>query len=325
MIVSRAARAAFLVAIAAQMGCVGRDTRPQQHGTIAGAGDERIGPSAESDPIVTTRTREQVSAVAPVPAAHRTRRADEPEGAEVLDARALAYLAQGRLELAEDAANRALAVTARFAPAHNTLGLVHVRRGELDLARAEFARARQIDPALFAAFMNEGALALDARLYAEALGLFTRAVEIRPTDYDAWISVGVARRGMGDPAGGARRVRARPVHGPDSPRGLFRSGRASRARLRRHRADLRGRSNDVRALPPARRNETRVCRRGREARRALPCGTSTSVGPRRALSARQTARDGVDRPDAGGCADAGRDGAHPGAGRRARGALRRTR
>jgi Flp pilus assembly protein TadD len=221
MIVSRAARAAFLVAIAAQMGCVGRDTRPQQHGTIAGAGDERIGPSAESDPIVTTRTREQVSAVAPVPAAHRTRRADEPEGAEVLDARALAYLAQGRLELAEDAANRALAVTARFAPAHNTLGLVHVRRGELDLARAEFARARQIDPALFAAFMNEGALALDARLYAEALGLFTRAVEIRPTDYDAWISVGVARRGMGDPAGARAAYEHAQSMDPTRPEAYF--------------------------------------------------------------------------------------------------------
>lgn len=221
MIVSRAARAAFLVAIAAQMGCVGRDTRPQQHGTIAGAGDERIGLAAEADPPVATRTEEPASAVAPVPAAHRTRRADEPEGAEVLDARALAYLAQGRLELAEDAANRALAVTARFAPAHITLGLVHVRRGELDLARAEFARAREIDPALFAAFMNEGALALDARLYAEALGLFTRAIEIRPTDYDARTRVGVARRGMGDPAGARAAYEHAQSMDPTRPEAYF--------------------------------------------------------------------------------------------------------
>jgi type IV pilus assembly protein PilF len=196
------ARATLVVAIAALSGCAGREARPEPHVTVASAGGDRIGPAVEADQLVAARPEEPARAVAPAPeAARRTSRADEPEAAEVLDARALAHLAAGQHALAEDAANRALAADSRFAPAHNTLGHVHLRRGELDLARAGFARAREIDPTLFVAFMNEGSLALDARLYPEALGLFTRAVEIRPADYDAWISVGVARRGMGDTAG----------------------------------------------------------------------------------------------------------------------------
>lgn len=221
MIASRAARATVLVAIAALWGCAGRDARRERHGTIAGAGDERIGLAAEADPASAAR-REQASAVTPPSeAARRVHRADEPAGADVLDARALAYLAEGRLALAEDAANRALAADAHYAPAHNTLGLVHARRGEIDLARAEFARAREIDPSLFAAFMNEGSLALDARLYAEALGLFTRAVEIRPADYDAWISVGVARRGMGDSAGARAAYEHAQSMDPTRPEAYF--------------------------------------------------------------------------------------------------------
>lgn len=221
MIASRAARATVLVAIAALWGCAGRDARRERHGTIAGAGDERIGLAAEADPASAAR-REQASAVTPPSeAARRVHRADEPAGADVLDARALAYLAEGRLALAEDAANRALAADAHYAPAHNTLGLVHARRGEIDLARAEFARAREIDPSLFAAFMNEGSLALDARLCAEALGLFTRAVEIRPADYDAWISVGVARRGMGDSAGARAAYEHAQSMDPTRPEAYF--------------------------------------------------------------------------------------------------------
>jgi Flp pilus assembly protein TadD len=166
MIASRAARATVLVAIAALSGCAGRDARRDRHGTIAGAGDERIGLAAEADPPVATRTEEPASADAPAPeAARRMRRADEPGGAEVLDARALAHLAEGRLALAEDAANRALAADARFAPAHNTLGLVHVRRGELDLARAEFARAREIDPLMREAAQMEAEM---ERIQAQA-------------------------------------------------------------------------------------------------------------------------------------------------------------
>lgn len=121
--------------------------------------------------------------------------------AHALDQRALGYLAEDRLALAEHAARRAIAEDPAYAPPHNTLGLAQLRRGDPASARDSFVRARELDPTLFAAHMNEGALALDVRDYDSARAAFLRCVELRPRDYDAWVSLGVALRGSNDIAG----------------------------------------------------------------------------------------------------------------------------
>ncbi|MBN8612505.1 MAG: tetratricopeptide repeat protein [Deltaproteobacteria bacterium] len=121
--------------------------------------------------------------------------------ADALDRQAIAYLADERLLLAEHVARGVIAAHPDHAAAHNTLGLVQVRRGDPASARDSFVRARELDPALFAAHMNEGALALDVRDFGGAHAAFLHGIELRPRDYDAWISLGVARRGLNDVEG----------------------------------------------------------------------------------------------------------------------------
>ena len=101
------------------------------------------------------------------------------------------------LELAALACTHALAVDDRFAPLHNTCGIVDVERGRIVDALARFERAFGIDPRLYEAWMNFGQITLSFRGYEDAERAFRGALDVQPRDYDARIGLGVALRGLG--------------------------------------------------------------------------------------------------------------------------------
>ncbi|STQ90864.1 type IV pilus biogenesis/stability protein PilW [Iodobacter fluviatilis] len=56
------------------------------------------------------------------------------------------YLKRGQYAVAIDEVNKALAVNASYAPAHNVMALIHAELGEDEAARQSFARAVQLSP-----------------------------------------------------------------------------------------------------------------------------------------------------------------------------------
>lgn len=83
------------------------------------------------------------------------------------------------------------------APIHNAWGLALARKGDVAGAAAQFDRARRLDPRLFEAHLNFGAVNLSFRGYAAAEDAFRAALALRPDAYEASLSLGVALRGQG--------------------------------------------------------------------------------------------------------------------------------
>lgn len=122
-----------------------------------------------------------------------------------LNEMALALLARASadsraLDLAGVVCRQAQLIDPAFAPLYNTWALVDVRAGRLTTALAKLRRAVELDPRLFAAHMNLGSVTLSYRGYEDARAAFTAALELREDDYDALVGLGVALRGLGDPA-----------------------------------------------------------------------------------------------------------------------------
>jgi tetratricopeptide (TPR) repeat protein len=83
------------------------------------------------------------------------------------------------------------------APIHNAWGLALARKGDVAGAVAQFDRARRLDPRLYEAHLNSGAVNLSFRGYAAAEEAFRAALALRPDAYEARLSLGVALRGLG--------------------------------------------------------------------------------------------------------------------------------
>ena len=84
----------------------------------------------------------------------------------------------------------------RVAPIHNAWGLARLGRGDVVGATEQFDRARSLDPSLFEAHMNFGAVNLSFRGYEAAEGAFRTALKLRPRSYEAQLSLGAALRGL---------------------------------------------------------------------------------------------------------------------------------
>ncbi|MBI4875222.1 MAG: sulfatase-like hydrolase/transferase [Acidobacteria bacterium] len=79
-----------------------------------------------------------------------------PSDSESLDDLGMAYLETGRIQDAERVFQWSLASDDRYAPTHNGLGLVCVRKQDPSAARAHFEKAVQLDPDLMEAQLNLG-------------------------------------------------------------------------------------------------------------------------------------------------------------------------
>lgn len=84
-----------------------------------------------------------------------------------------------------------------LADVFNTWGLVDSRANQIVRAIDHFTRAFQLNPDMFEAWVNYGTIHLSFRAYADARDAFHHAVELRPGSYDAHIGLGVALRGLG--------------------------------------------------------------------------------------------------------------------------------
>jgi tetratricopeptide (TPR) repeat protein len=100
-----------------------------------------------------------------------------------------------QLELAALVCSQAIAKAPRYAPIHNTAGLIQNELGHVNKAVAEFARAAELDPNSFEALMNYASINLGFRGFEQAEAAYRRAIALRPNDYDAHLGLAVALRG----------------------------------------------------------------------------------------------------------------------------------
>lgn len=101
-----------------------------------------------------------------------------------------------QLELAALVCSQAIRKNSSYAPIHNTAGLIQNELGQVNSAVSEFKVAAQLDPRLFEAQMNYAAVNLSFRGFDQAQGAYTKALEMRPNDYDAHLGLALALRGQ---------------------------------------------------------------------------------------------------------------------------------
>ena len=101
-----------------------------------------------------------------------------------------------QLELAALVCSQAVRKNAKYAPIHNTAGLIQNELGLFNGAVAEFKSATALDPRLFEAQMNYGAVNLSFRGFEQAEGAYRKALSMRPNDYDAHLGLALALRGQ---------------------------------------------------------------------------------------------------------------------------------
>lgn len=102
------------------------------------------------------------------------------------------------LELAALVCSQAIRKNARYAPIHNTAGMINVELGNLNGAVASFNTARTLDPDFYEAQMNYAAVNLQFRGFAQAEQAYRGALKLKPSDYDAHLGLALALRGQID-------------------------------------------------------------------------------------------------------------------------------
>ena len=99
------------------------------------------------------------------------------------------------LELAALVCSQAIRKNARYAPIHNTAGMIAVDLGNLNAAVGSFDTARRVDPSFYEAQMNFAAVNLQFRGFDKATDAYRAALKIKPNDYDAHLGLALALRG----------------------------------------------------------------------------------------------------------------------------------
>ncbi len=116
-----------------------------------------------------------------------------------------------QLDLAALVASQGIRKNAKYAPLHNTAGLIQVELKDFNGAVKSFAAARKLDSRFFAAHMNYAAVNLSFRGFREAAKAYRDAIRLEPKDYEARLGLALALRGQirsGDPDKFVPRVQA---------------------------------------------------------------------------------------------------------------------
>jgi Tfp pilus assembly protein PilF len=103
---------------------------------------------------------------------------------------------QQQLELAALVCSQAIRKNPKYAPIHNTAGLIQVELGNINGAVAEFRQASQLDASFFEAHMNYAAVNLSFRGFKNAEEAYAAALKIKPGDFDAKLGQALAIRGQ---------------------------------------------------------------------------------------------------------------------------------
>jgi len=100
------------------------------------------------------------------------------------------------LELASLVCSQAIRKNPRYAPVHNTSGLISAELGDLSSAAQAFGLARRLGPKFFEAHMNYAAVNLQFRGFKQAEDAYRQALKLRPNDYEAHLGLALAIRGL---------------------------------------------------------------------------------------------------------------------------------
>ncbi len=122
--------------------------------------------------------------------------------AAALSGLGLVYEAKGQHELAELVLRRAVEVADKDKPAiaaaaWNDLGLVLLALRRDQEAFAAFDKAAALDPQLSEARYNRAAVYLDCGDYGSAAKELEKLTDVQSANVEAWVALGVARRGLG--------------------------------------------------------------------------------------------------------------------------------
>lgn len=107
------------------------------------------------------------------------------------------YQGQNRLELAEQAYRRALAVDIAFVDAHSALGAVYANQGKFNEAIAEFTAVLDAAPRLAQAYNNLGYTHYLRGDYEKAITFFDKAIALEPDNRRALNNLGAAHAKLG--------------------------------------------------------------------------------------------------------------------------------
>ena len=120
--------------------------------------------------------------------------------------RGAAYLSSKQPDKALADFNKAL--TIRPAPEfYLQRGLVHMTKGNWDLAKTDLGQAIKLKPDFAPAYLMRGLASYQAGDYKEALTFFDDAVKRVPTYYQALYARGVAKKKTGDDSGGDKDIK----------------------------------------------------------------------------------------------------------------------
>ncbi|HEX5060253.1 MAG TPA: tetratricopeptide repeat protein [Kofleriaceae bacterium] len=108
------------------------------------------------------------------------------------------YIAQKRLELAQLVLAKALELDAKDPSVYNALALLAQRQGKSQEAFERYDQAVSLDAKYIDARFNKATVLLDAGDYLRAKTELTAIVENKQDDYAAWVSLGVAHRGLAE-------------------------------------------------------------------------------------------------------------------------------
>lgn len=100
------------------------------------------------------------------------------------------------LDLAALVASQAIRKNPKYAPIHNTSGLIQVELKNFNGAVKSFAMARSLDKGFFEAQMNYAAVNLSFRGFEEAEKAYEAALRLRPKEYEAHLGLALAIRGQ---------------------------------------------------------------------------------------------------------------------------------
>jgi tetratricopeptide (TPR) repeat protein len=103
---------------------------------------------------------------------------------------------QQQLDLAALVASQAIRKNPKYAPIHNTAGLIQVELGDYNGAVSHFRTARKLDPEFVEAHLNYAAVNLSFRGFEEAMHAYRAVVRLRPKSYEAHLGLALALRGQ---------------------------------------------------------------------------------------------------------------------------------
>lgn len=110
---------------------------------------------------------------------------DDAERAKKLNREGLEKLARGKADAAEALFRDALAADVDYAPAHNNLGQIYLRRHQLYLAAWEFEFASSLMPERPECLVNLGLVYETANRLLDAQGAYEAALSVAPADVEA--------------------------------------------------------------------------------------------------------------------------------------------